>query len=215
MAKERELNKQQRRELARQARAEELRRRARRARMNRARNVAIALVLVAGIGALIAFNAQRGAKAKQALNEVVLAAGCTALQTPPDEGRSHAPPYSYKTNPPTSGNHGGLGPTGVFRQPIKDENQVHNLEHGHVGIHYKDLDASLIDQLEKVVRGNPTRLFIAPRQELDAKLAFTAWGSLIKCNDPDERAVDVARRFASQFAGKGPEGDIPGSPQGV
>lgn len=215
MTKGRDLNKQQRRGLARQARAEGLRRRARRARMRRVRTIALVVLAIAGVGTLVTFNVRRGAKARQQLTQVAAAAGCTPLQTPPREGSSHTPPYSYQTNPPTSGSHDGLGPTGVFRQPIKDENQVHNLEHGHVGIHYKNLDPALVDQLERVVGDNPTRLFIAPRPELDAKLAFTAWGNLIKCGDPNEQAVDAARRFARQFAGKGPEGDRPGTPQGV
>lgn len=215
MAKGRDLNKQQRRELARQARAEEFRRRARKARMRRVRTIALVLLVIGGISALVTLNARKGAKAREELNQLAVAAGCTPLQAPPDEGRSHTPPYSFKTNPPTSGNHGGLRPTGISGQPIKDENQVHNLEHGHVGFHYKDLDPSIVDRLEEVVRDNPTRLFIAPRPELDGKLAFTAWAKVIKCADPNEKSVDAASRFAELFAGNGPEGDIPGTPRGV
>lgn len=215
MAKKKDpVREAERRELAKQRRMEEMRRRARLARTRRIRNVAIAVVLIGGVSALLITNARKGARATQDLNRLAAAAGCAELQTPPNEGSSHQPPFEYKTNPPTSGNHRGPGPTGIFRQPVEDEVYVHNLEHGHVGIHYKDLDSAPVDELEKVVRNDPTHLFITPRPELDAKLAFTAWGRLIKCQEPTTGAVDVAQRFVKLFAGKGPE-NVPGTPQGV
>lgn len=215
MAKKRDpATKAERRELAKQRRMEEMRRRGRLARTRRIRNVAIAVVLIGGISALLVTNARKGAKGTQELNRLAAAAGCTELPTPPSAGRGHQPPFEYKTNPPTSGNHRGPGPTGIFRQPVQDEDYVHNLEHGHVGIHYKDFDSAPVDELERIVRDDPTHLFITPRPELDAKLAFTAWGHLIKCQEPTAGAVEVARRFAKQFTGKGPE-NVPGLPQGV
>ncbi|MGH2726903.1 MAG: DUF3105 domain-containing protein [Actinomycetota bacterium] len=215
MAKKRDpATKAQRRELAQQRRLEEMRRRARATRMRRLRNIAIAVVVIGGLSALIVSNARKGARGTQDLNRLAAAAGCTALQTPPEEGRSHQPPYTYKQNPPTSGSHRGPGPTGVFREPIQDEDYVHNLEHGHVGIQYKDFGGSVVDELEKIVRGDPTHLFIAPRPQLDAKLALTAWNRLITCQALTAEAVQVAERFAKQFAGQGPE-NVPGTPRGV
>ncbi len=68
------------------------------------------------------------------------AAGCT-FQSFPSEGRTHtASKVTYKTNPPTSGNH---NPTpaqdGFYQQgnsPPK-ENFVHSLEHGRIEFQYK------------------------------------------------------------------------------
>lgn len=214
--KKHDETKAQRRELSKQRRVEEGRRRARQARLRRMGTVAVILVAIGGISFLVVNNARRSARATQDLELLATAAGCTPLQTPADAGRTHTPPYSYKTNPPTSGNHAGqTAATGISSQPIPDENQTHNLEHGNVGIQYKDLDGSLVDELEKVVRDNPTRIFIAPRPQLDAKLAFTAWGRLMKCAEPTVQAVEVARKFADAFTGKGPEGDIPSQPRGV
>jgi hypothetical protein len=216
VTKERDEAKEQRRELSKQRRLEETRRKARKARVRRMETVAVILVSIGGISFLVVNNARKSGRATQDLERLAAASGCTPLQTPADEGRTHTPPYSYKTNPTTSGNHAGqTAPTGISAQQIPDENQTHNLEHGNVGIQYTDLDGSLVDELEKVVRANPTRIFIAPRPQLDANLAFTAWGRLMKCAEPTTQAVEVARKFADAFAGKGPEGDIPGQPRGV
>lgn len=219
VAKKRDLTKAQRRELAKRRRFEEVQRKIRRRRVRRIRTTAVAVILVGGIAALVFWNQQRGRQAVAGLDELVAAAGCTALQRPPDLGRAHLQPgetFDYNSNPPTSGKHSGqTGPTGIPRQPIPSENQVHNLEHGHVGIQYKDLPDPLVRELEMVTRENPTLIFMAPRPELEAKLALSAWGRFIACTDPTERAVELARQFVKQFAGKGPEGAIPGNPIGV
>lgn len=196
--------------------AEGARRKAQQAQLRRLGTVAVILVVIGGISFLVVNNARKSTRTTQGLELLAAAAGCEPLQSPADEGRTHTPPYSYKTNPPTSGNHAGqTADTGISSQPIPDENQIHNLEHGNVGIQYKDLDGALVDELEKVVRDNPTRIFIAPRPQLDAKLAFTAWGRSMKCAEPTAQAIEVAREFADSFVGKGPEGDIPGRPRGV
>ena len=220
MGKEREQEKAQRRVLAKQRRLEEQRRRIRRARVRRIRNAAIVLVLIAGVSAFVVINNRRGAQATRRLNDLALAAGCSSLQTPAVEGSTHveAPTrVTYKTDPPTSGDmYGGTGPTGISSQPLQDENQVHNLEHGHIGIQYSDkLAGEMVDRLRDVVRENPTRTFMAPRPTMPAQLALTAWGRLLTCDQPTEAALEVARAFQKQFAGKGAEGDAPQPPQGV
>lgn len=216
MAKERDETKAQRRELSKERRLREAQRRAKQARLRRITTTAVVIVAIGGIGLLLVNNAKKAGRATGDLARLAATAGCEPLQTPAADGRQHTPPYSYKTNPPTSGNHAGqTALTGISSGAIPDENQTHNLEHGNVGIQYNDLDDPLLDELWKVVRGNPTRIFIAPRPQLDAKLAFTAWGRLMTCAEPTAQAVEVATKFVEAFAGKGPEGDIPGQPQGV
>lgn len=220
MAKNREDAKAQRRAQSKQRRLEEQRRRLRRARIRRIRNAAIVVVLIAGVSTFVVLNNRRGAEAQRRLNELALAAGCSSLQTPAVEGSTHVQPptrVTYKTDPPTSGDmYGGTGPTGISAQPLQDENQVHNLEHGHIGIQYNDkLDVDLVDQLRGVVRENPSRTFMAPRPTMSAQLALTAWGRLLTCDQSTEAAIEVAREFQKQFAGKGAEGDAPQPPQGV
>ena len=208
-------NKAERRQAAKERRLEEMRRRTRRQRLRRLRLMGIGVVVVAAIAGLVVFNIQRGKQATKTLNELAEAAGCTQLQTLASEGQAHNPPYTYKTDPPTSGNHQSPAATGVSAQPIPDESQPHNLEHGHVGIQYKDLDDDMLADLREIVRDKPTLTFLAPRLEMTPKLALTAWAKLITCDAPNRRAVDLARQFQKQFSGKGPEGAVPGSPVGV
>ena len=208
-------SKADRRQAAKERRLEEMRRRARRQRIGRLRMIGIGTLVVAAIAGLVVFNVQRGKQSTKKLNELAAAAGCTQLQTLASEGQSHNPPYEYRSDPPTSGNHQNPAATGISAQPVPDESQPHNLEHGHVGIQYKDLDDDMLAELREVVRDRPTLTFMAPRPEMAPKLALTAWAKLITCENPNQRAGDLARQFQKQFAGKGPEGGVPGSPVGV
>lgn len=207
------MNKAERREEAKQRREQEMRRRARARAMKKARMALYAVAIVGAIVALVLFNSARGRQARQELNTLASAAGCGAIQTPPDQGSSHltqGQTFDYNSDPPTSGNHDPApGPTGISTQPIPDRNQVHNLEHGHVGIQYSGERNALTDKLEKVVRSNPTRIFLAPRPTMKARVAFTAWGHLMICDNPTDDAVKVARDWVKVYAGKGPEGDRP------
>ena len=74
------------------------------------------------------------------LDEAAKTAGCT-LKSPPIEGRGHTTDkVTYKTNPPTSGEHNpepsqdGVYDPGNTPSP---EHYVHSLEHGRVELQYK------------------------------------------------------------------------------
>lgn len=151
-------------------------------------------------------------------------AGCDPLRSPPSEGAQHiAPPtrVAYKTDPPTSGSHysvPGRGPipTGIHPAPIENEGQVHNLEHGHVGMHYAPgVARDVVSALERVVRAEPTWIFLAPRPSIRG-VAFTSWGRLLSCPRPTDAAAveSVAREFVRLFRDKATE-SIPGVPTGV
>ncbi len=220
------VTKRERREEAKQRRMEELRRRQRKAQLRRFYYVGIAVVVVGAIvaGVLLAGNA--GEKAKKDLNALAAAADCTSLQEPASEGESHVTSptrVTYRTNPPTSGRHyGQTSFTGILPNPLpqglQDENLVHNLEHGQVIIWYKStIGGTILDGLKAIVREDPTRLILVPREGMEHAVAFTAWQKLIGCETVGDKVIPVAQKFADTFKGKGPEGtgDAPGTPTGV
>lgn len=215
----RRQTKRDRKQDARQRRLEEIRRRQRQARVRRIGGIVVVLAVIAAITGMVVLAGQSSRKGKTNLDKLALAAGCTKLQEPPDRGRGHINPPAkgtFSSKPPTSGSHyntPGLGPvaTGVHAEPIPDEGQLHNLEHGHIGIQYKSLDPSILADLTALVRGDPTFLFIAPYPDMEYNLAFTAWGKLLGCASPNAKAVGVAKEFIKQFRDKAPE-SVPGSP---
>ncbi len=172
-----------------------------------------AVGIVGAIVALVLFTGARGRHARQELTTLAVAAGCGAVQTPPDQGQTHltqGQTFKYNSDPPTSGSHDpSPAPTGIHTDPIPDVNQVHNLEHGHIGIQYSGDRNALIDKLEQIVRSNPSRIFVAPRPTMKARVALTAWGHLMACENPTDDVIKVARDWVKVYAGKGPEGDIP------
>jgi hypothetical protein len=226
MAKNKKITKKERKAEAKQRRLEELRRRARRQQMRRVYTIVGVAVVLGGIVAAILAGGASGRSAAKRLNTLAAAAGCDDLQSPKLEGNEHVAvgtTVPYGTDPPTSGNHYSSAnppaptPTGIYSTPIRNEVEVHNLEHGHIGIQYVPaVSASIRTALEGVVRvGDNTRwVFMAPRDSITgAQVAFTAWGRLLKCPSPKDgpSVAAVAREFIKQFRDKGRE-NIPGTP---
>ena len=130
-----------------------------------------------------------------------------------DQGRVHfallsdrAEPGYYVTYPPTSGTH---SPTwercGVFTQPVPEEIQVHNLEHGFVNILYNSEDPAFVGQLEAAARGLPdwpNYYMFAPYPAMESPVALTAWNRILLLDSVDE---DAMREFADAYQARGPE----------
>ena len=143
------------------------------------------------------------------------AAGCIA-KTYPAEGRNHVTStVTYKTNPPTSGNH---NPTpaqdGIYdpgNTPAK-ENFVHSLEHGRIEIQYRPgTPQHTIDQLvtlfnEKVngAEGYHTLLF-ENNTNMPFAVAATGWTQLLGCKTMNPKVFDAIRSFRARYVDKGPE----------
>jgi hypothetical protein len=161
-----------------------------------------------------------------AINRAASTAGCGSMQTFPNQGQQHVPQgtiVQYNSNPPTSGSHYQVvigqipAPTGVHTAPIQNEIQVHNLEHGHIGIQYAaSLPTSVLNALENFARNHDTWVFLAPRPNLPSgvQLAFTRWQTLVDCASPadPDTVVAFAQKFYDAFQGLGPEGGIAGTP---
>lgn len=105
----------------------------------------------------------------------------------------------YNTIPPTSGPHTGLAPWGISNSQIPDENQVHNLEDGGVGIQYYCPDGcdELIVKLGEITE-DFEHVFMGPYTDLDNTIALTAWGRIDKFNDYDEERI---RSFIKSYEG--------------
>ncbi len=159
--------------------------------------------------------------ARQTTNfdEAVKASGCQ-FRTFVSEGRTHLPSdtavnNSYKTNPPTSGNH---RPTpaqdGVYapgNTPAK-ENFVHTLEHGRIELQYspkapktvRDQLNALFNEPVKGANGYHMLLF-ENNTNMPYEVAATAWTHLIGCKTVNDKTWDALRAFRDRFVDKGPE----------
>lgn len=130
-----------------------------------------------------------------------------------DLGREHVPDgtvVEYNSNPPTSGSHyGEWTRAGVYDKPVSDGNLVHSLEHGYVILSYNCVDKEsqeckdLVSRLTSVYEKKGKRkLIVIPRPNLDSKIALTAWGRIYKSNDFNEQGIID---FIDLFRDKGPE----------
>jgi uncharacterized protein DUF3105 len=223
MADKERITKRERKEEAKRRRMEELKRRQRRAQMRKIYTIGISAAVIAGLVAVILVARANSGKVAKEINAVATTAGCDPLNNPKVEAGSHiSPPQTgtYNTNPPTSGQHyfaAGIGPvaTGIHTTEVANEGFVHNLEHGHIVILYKQgLDASLLNALTQEVKGDPNWMLISPRTDMPYQLAFVAWGHLEGCKSPNAKAVDVLKIFHDSFKNKGPE-HAAGTPQGI
>ncbi|HEU4481278.1 MAG TPA: DUF3105 domain-containing protein, partial [Actinomycetota bacterium] len=112
---------------------------------------------------------------------------------------------AYETSPPVSGPHAGTpAQCGVHSEQIPNENQVHSLEHGAVGLQYSpDLDPESIRTLEEIAGEFDKDVFSAPYDGIDrGNIAVTSWGRAMYLDELDEVAV---RDYIDVFAGEGPE----------
>jgi len=138
-------------------------------------------------------------------------AGCVLKLKLRDEGHEHIPPGSptpsYKTNPPTSGNH--VDPPyqqadGAYAEMPEEIDFVHSLEHGRLEIQYSP-DLPEADQL--ALKGvydtmyGATLLF--PNDQMPYEVAATTWTNLLGC--PTYKGaitLDAIRDFGKATWGK-------------
>jgi hypothetical protein len=177
----------------------------------------LAAVAVVAIVALAGGNDDKGDSSANIskLTADAKAAGCSFSQFK-SEGRTHtAGKVTYKTNPPTSGNH---NPTpaqdGIYRagnSPPK-ENFVHTLEHGRIEFQYKPgasaADVAKLRRLaEEPFKGTAGYhvLLFENNTNMPAQFAATAWTKSITCPSLTTQAIGAMREFRQAFTDKGPE----------
>jgi hypothetical protein len=139
-------------------------------------------------------------------------AGHTVDLSPSDAGlQQHTNnPVPYEETPPVSGNHAPTPPPcGTYAEQIPDEQMVHMLEHGAVGILYRpNLNPKDITILEAVVGDYPSQVFSEPYPEMEDPITIVSWGEKMPLDGLDAEAVHA---YIRTFRDRGPEpqGDCP------
>jgi len=146
--------------------------------------------------------------------EAARAAGCQ-LRSDPVEGSEHTgAKVTYRSNPPTSGNHDPEAALeGVYPEPPDLEQSVHALEHGRINVQYKPgtpeptvrLLSSLVESYE--VKGTPGyhALLFENQTRMQPAVAATAWTKALVCPSMNDRVYDAIRTFWRANVDKGPE----------
>jgi hypothetical protein len=173
----------------------------------------VAVILVIGIVALAGGGSSSADTSNLAADAT--AAGCT-FKTFKSEGRNHTTgKVTYKTNPPTSGNHNptpaqdGLYAPGNEPNP---ENYVHSLEHGRIEFEYKKgTPQAQVAQLQKLAE-EPLNgsagyhvLMFQNNTNMPSQFALAAWTKLLTCDQLTPKSLSVMRTFRKAFTDKGPE----------
>ncbi|MCI0635358.1 MAG: DUF3105 domain-containing protein [Actinobacteria bacterium] len=200
----------EKKELAR-AEREAVRKQIARAERRRRLLWAVGIATVVGVGAYLILNVASPGEISAQAQEVAQTAGCGEVQTPVSDapGGQHlasGESAGYTQRPATSGSHDPSplpNDPPVHTEPIRDENAVHNLEHGYVILYYRADDpgalgddvvarlASIAEQEDKVL--------VAPHANLNegTSLAIAAWNKLWEC--PAGIGADDAATLANAF----------------
>jgi len=139
------------------------------------------------------------------------AANCV-VKTFPSEGRTHITgTTTYKTNPPTSGNHNPVpaedGDYSGQQTPPK-ENFVHTLEHGRIEFQYAPgTPTQVIGQMRTLFaeQGSYHDLLFENNTNMPYEVAATAWTHLIGCKKASPQMWDALRAFRLRYTDQAPE----------
>lgn len=125
------------------------------------------------------------------------------------EGASHP---DYNSNPPTGGWHyAQLAQTGIYDVELPDGQLIHNLEHSHVWISYRQdlLGKSDVEKLVNLAKKYGPKTIMTPRQKNDTAVAITAWQYLDKFDKVDDIALEKMNAFIKYHRGvSGPENPL-------
>lgn len=151
----------------------------------------------------------------QSLAAIASAARCDVSESP-EEGTEHTTRrVSYRTNPPTSGDHAPEPAQDGIYEPGDEpapESLVHTLEHGRVVLQYgprtpDDQRRALEGLVGEPVKGSPGyhTILVQNNTRMRAALAATTWTRSITCARIDDRSLDAVRAFRDRFVDQAPE----------
>ena len=199
-----EETKKEKRDAARQARLEAQRARERAKKRKKMMTTSLIIVIAAAIVGYIIFKVS---ESDTGVGQLAKAAGCVTkdykeLPAAPHLGETDPTP-EYNSNPPSSGLHlGRTAPWGTSAERIEDKMLVHNLEHGGIIVHYKDLSDTDIDSLEELVDSYADGVIANPNPDVPTNIAMSAWGDVQTCEKFSE---PVVKAFIKEHCNKGPE----------
>jgi hypothetical protein len=142
------------------------------------------------------------------LEDAAKAANCEVKQWP-SEGRQHTNgPYTYKTNPPTSGNHFEIpAADGPYLKAPNIGALVHELEHGRIIIWYApNASQQLIGQAKALFDEDSFHMVLTPNSTgMPYQIAESAWTRSITCKTVTPETWDALRLFRDRYRDQGPE----------
>jgi Protein of unknown function (DUF3105) len=166
----------------------------------------LALAIVIVVGALI-FTRGGGAANAATAKSAMLAAGCT-FHHYPQQPRNHVQnlnyKYHYNSFPATSGPHYAQWVLwGIYSEPVRQIQQIHNLEHGGIVIQYgTKVPRSDVDEITSFYRSDDNAMLVAPFPKLGNKIAVEAWTYLSTCTHFNQGAFE---KFRDALRYHGPE----------
>ncbi len=147
--------------------------------------VAAVIVLAAALLAPLVDKALRGEEQAQRALDLSL------VETWDITDRSHTTDdVTYGQEPPAGGAHAPIWlACGVYDEPVRDENAVHDLEHGSVWItHDPDLSA---DEVEELAAQLPDNGIMSPREDLPSPVVVTVWGAQLRLDGADDARLGL------------------------
>ena len=102
---------------------------------------------------------------------------------------------AYPQDPPAGGAHAPIWlDCGVYDEPVREENAVHDLEHGSVWItHDPGLAA---DDVEALAAQLPDNGIMSPREDLPSPVVVTVWGAQLRLDGADDERL---RLFLEEY----------------
>ena len=142
------------------------------------------------------------------LRSAAAAAGCSVASFP-SEGRTHTEkPVTYRTNPPTSGNHNAApAPDRVYTTAPPKENYVHSLEHGRIELQYKPgSPATVVNALRAVFEHASGHMLLFPNNTgMEFEVAATAWKHRLGCPRFNASVPAAIIQFRDAYRDRAPE----------
>jgi hypothetical protein len=159
----------------------------------------IVLIVAAVVGRQI-LNSRRTSN----FNELASANGCGRIETTSRSGEgqhlAEGQTARYDSSPPTHGPHAlGALTAGIYDDPFTNVlgdrptiyQAVHSLEHGYIIVWHDGLTTEQERTLERRYR-DERKVIVVPYPQLrgDTKMALTAWGFKVECEQPNTRVID-------------------------
>lgn len=178
--------------------------------------VSAALVMGAALAAPLVDRAVRGDEAEQRAMDL------SEVETFVIDDRAHTSgEVTYPQTPPAGGAHAPIWlACGVYDEPVRDENAVHDLEHGTVWItHDPELSQSDLDALTAQL---PDNGIMSPHEDLPSPVVVTVWEAQLALDGADDERLGffleeygdghTAPEFGASCQGgtPDPQGSLPG-----
>jgi hypothetical protein len=154
-------------------------------------SVAAALVLGAALVAPLVDRLVRGDEQEQRALDLSL------VETWEITDRAHTTgDVTYPQDPPAGGAHAPIWlACGVYDEPVREENAVHDLEHGTVWItHDPGLSAADVEVLADQL---PDNGIMSPREGLPSPVVVTVWGAQLRLDGADDERLGL---FLEEYA---------------